>query len=56
MDTKEFANTQGEGFVLRAGATSIQPPRRIKPNGEGAPAQEIRVNRGPGLPPAGGVI
>ena len=40
MDTKEFANTQGEGFVLRVGSTSLQPPRKIKPNCEGAPTQE----------------
>jgi hypothetical protein len=32
---------QGRDFVLRVHSTSIQPPGNIKPNGEGAPAQEF---------------
>jgi hypothetical protein len=37
----EVGNTQGEGFVQRVGTASIRPPRKIKPNGEGAAAQEF---------------
>jgi hypothetical protein len=40
MDTKEFGDTQGEGFGLRVGTTSIQPQRKLKPNGQGPPAQQ----------------